>query len=80
MISCRQSTEWVIKKEHGKLSVKENLQLLSHLSICSICKLFAQQSKLINKAISKTGDLIKVSFSPAEKKDLFILVVNKAKH
>lgn len=80
MISCRQSTEWVIKKEHGKLSIKENLQLLSHLSICRICKLFSKQSKFINKSFSKTGDLVTESLSPAEKKELLVLIVNKAKH
>jgi predicted anti-sigma-YlaC factor YlaD len=50
MISCKQSTEWVIKKEDGRLSVKENIQLMSHLAICSFCRLFSRQSLLINKA------------------------------
>ncbi len=53
MITCKKSTEWIIKKEHGNLSVKQNLQLLSHLTICNLCRLFGQQSLLMNKALNK---------------------------
>ena len=77
MISCRQSTEWVIKKEQGKLSVKENLQLLSHLAICSFCRLFAKQSKFINKAFLNSKNLVPTSLSPAEKEELRQFIITK---
>jgi hypothetical protein len=79
MINCRQSTEWVIKKEHGKLSVRENLQLLSHLAICRFCRLFAYQSSFINKAFDKSKGTDVLPFTAAEKEKLLRSVQNKIK-
>ncbi len=77
MISCKQSTEWVIKKEYKRLSVKENLQLLSHMAICSVCRLFQSQNLFINKALyaSKSNEIFHLSAK--EKNDLFQSVKNK---
>jgi hypothetical protein len=79
MINCRQSTEWVIKKEHGKFSVKENLQLLSHLAICRFCRLFAYQSSLIDKALHKSKGTEVSPLTAAEKEELLRSVQNKIK-
>ncbi len=78
MNNCRQSTEWVIKKEDGHLSVKENLQLLSHLAICSFCRLFTRQSLLINKAY-KSKNIEVFHLTAKEKEELLRSVQNKAK-
>lgn len=48
-ISCKKATYLVSKKEEGKLSWIESIQLRSHMTICSLCRLFEQQSKLIAK-------------------------------
>ncbi len=77
MISCKQSTEWVIKKEHKKLSIKENLQLLSHMAICSFCRLFQKQSSVINKALSKNESKEIFHLTSEEKKALKLSVQNK---
>lgn len=70
MISCRQSTEWVIRKEQGKLSVKQNVQLLSHLAICSFCRLFSDQSSLIDIAMKTCKSEDAYQLSSKEKEEL----------
>ncbi len=47
MISCKKATTFIVKKEEGGLSAKQRLQLWLHLSICSLCKLFMKQNKVI---------------------------------
>ncbi len=77
MITCKQSTEWVIKKEYKKLSVKENLQLLSHMAICSVCRLFQKQNSLIIKAFYKSESRKIFHLTSEEKKELLHSVQNK---
>jgi len=48
-ISCKKATYLVSKKEEGKLNLIERIQLRSHMAICSLCRLFEEQSKLIAK-------------------------------
>ncbi len=76
MISCKQTTEWVIKKEDGQLSVKENLQLLSHLAVCSFCRLFSRQSLFINKAYKNKNAEVH-HLTAEEKEELRRSVQNK---
>ncbi len=78
MISCKQSTEWVIKKEDGYLSVKENIQLLSHLAICGFCRLFTRQSLLINK-VYKSKNIEVHHLTAEEKEELLRAIQNKIK-
>lgn len=49
MISCKDATYLVSKKEEKKLSFLEMIQLKIHLLICIFCRLFEQQTKLIGK-------------------------------
>ena len=77
MSTCRQSTEWVIKKENKELSVKENLQLLSHMAICSLCRLFARQNTLINKSLQKNERMEALRLTSEDKNDLIRSVQNK---
>jgi len=46
-ISCKKATYLSSKKEEGKLSWVEKIQLRSHMTICSLCRLFEQQSQII---------------------------------
>jgi hypothetical protein len=48
-ISCKKATYLVSKKEEGKLNWIESIQLRSHMAICSLCRLFEEQSKFIAK-------------------------------
>jgi hypothetical protein len=79
MISCKQSTEWVIQKEHDQFSVKQNLQLLSHMAICRFCRVFAHQSSLINKALHKSESQEFSHLTSTEKEELLLFVQNKIK-
>ncbi len=79
MITCRQSTEWTIKKEQGKLSVKENLQMMSHLAICSLCRLFKSQNLFISQALSKNENGETFRLSAEDKKELLLSIQNKIK-
>ena len=80
MISCKQSTEWVIQKDHGRLSIKQNLQLMSHLAICSFCRLFVKQSSLIDKALFKSRNIEVSTLAASEKEELLLSVMNKTKY
>lgn len=53
VLSCKKATELVEKKQGGKLSFKEALQLNLHLLMCDACKAYEKQSKLISKALDK---------------------------
>lgn len=46
-ISCKKATYLSSKKEEGKLSWMEKIQLRSHMAICSLCRIFEQQSQII---------------------------------
>jgi hypothetical protein len=48
---CRHATFLIEKKQHTHLTIRERVQLLIHLSGCSVCRLFQQQSRWINKMI-----------------------------
>ena len=77
MITCKQSTQWVIKNEYKKLSVKENLQLLSHMTICSFCRLFQKQNSIVSKALYKSKSKKIFHLTTKEKEDMLHSVQNK---
>jgi hypothetical protein len=51
MITCREATYYVSKKEEGKLSFKVQFQLFIHLLICKFCRLFAKQNEQIIREV-----------------------------
>lgn len=51
MITCKESTYLVSKKQQDKLSFLEKMQLQFHLIICSYCRRFANQIDFITKGI-----------------------------
>jgi len=46
-ISCKKATYLLSKKEENKLSWFEVFKLRGHLTICSLCRKFEQQTSLI---------------------------------
>ncbi|ARS42974.1 hypothetical protein CA265_12595 [Sphingobacteriaceae bacterium GW460-11-11-14-LB5] len=48
--NCKQATFLTEKKIAGKITVAETLQLHVHLAGCSVCRIYQQQSMLINQA------------------------------
>ena len=49
--NCREATYLIEKKQHVRLSIKERVHLLIHLSGCSVCRLFQRQSRMINRML-----------------------------
>ena len=47
--NCKQATFLIEKRIAGKITAAETLQLHVHLAGCSVCKIYQQQSILINK-------------------------------
>jgi hypothetical protein len=46
--NCKQATFLIEKRITGKITAAETLQLHVHLAGCSVCKIYQQQSILIN--------------------------------
>ena len=53
MLSCRKASELIDKKSVVKLSVKENVQLHLHTSLCAGCKAYQKQSKVLDELLQK---------------------------
>ncbi len=49
MITCKEATRMVSKKEEGKLSSVNRVRLWYHFAICSLCRLFYRQNDLLTK-------------------------------
>lgn len=53
MITCKDATEMVVKKNQEKLSFSDWMKLQMHLLLCNLCRRFAIQNKFIDNAIRK---------------------------
>ena len=49
--NCREATYLIEKRQHVRLTIKERLHLVIHLSGCSVCRLFQRQSRMINRMV-----------------------------
>ncbi len=52
MITCKEATFLISKKQQDKLNWFERLQLNLHLMMCKYCRRFAEQVSFITKAIA----------------------------
>ncbi|HMH24031.1 MAG TPA: hypothetical protein VK563_19740 [Puia sp.] len=48
---CRHATYLIEKRQHTSLTIRERIELTIHLSGCSVCRLFQQQSRWINRMV-----------------------------
>lgn len=55
MISCKKATYLHSKKEENRLSWLEAFQLRGHLTICVLCRRFAEQARLIVNQMQRQG-------------------------
>jgi len=53
MYNCRQATLLIEKKQLGRLSLRERVELHIHLTGCSFCRLYNKQSSLINNMVQQ---------------------------
>jgi len=49
--NCMKATFLIEKKQIGHITVREKLELKIHLAGCSVCRIFEQQSIVINKLV-----------------------------
>ena len=54
--NCRKATLLIEKQHLARLTVKEAIELNLHLAGCSVCRIFQQQSVVINKMIKELVD------------------------
>jgi len=51
--NCRKATLLIEKQQFSRLTIGESMELKMHLTGCSICRIFQQQSITINKMIKE---------------------------
>lgn len=49
--NCKQATFLIEKRLIGRLTLREQVELHIHLAGCSVCRVFVQQSKMINTMV-----------------------------
>ncbi|MFC3561118.1 hypothetical protein [Pedobacter jamesrossensis] len=49
--NCKKATFLIEKKQIGKITLREKIELSIHLAGCSICKTFEKQSLVINQMV-----------------------------
>ena len=49
--NCRKATFLIEKKQIGRITMREKLELNIHLAGCSVCRIFEKQSSTINLMI-----------------------------
>jgi hypothetical protein len=54
--NCRQATLLIEKQQLGRLTIRERVELKIHMTGCSVCRMFQQQSITINKMIEDIYD------------------------
>lgn len=53
MLSCKEATRLMLKKEEQKIGLLTHFNLWLHIIMCPLCKLFSKQSKQISTLSSK---------------------------
>ena len=49
MITCKDATHLVVKKNHEALNMWDKMRLFMHLSMCKFCSLFEKHNKIIDE-------------------------------
>ena len=55
-VSCKKASELIDKKAVVKLSLRENMMLDIHTSVCEICKQYEKQSRIIDEILKRHLD------------------------
>lgn len=61
--NCKKATFLIEKRQLEKITIREELELKIHLAGCSVCRIFQQQSIIINQMVKSW-----INSSPQEKK------------
>jgi hypothetical protein len=76
MISCKEATDFISRKEEGKLSLRQRWQLWQHLAVCSFCKLFYKQNKILTNTTPHLQEDLGASLTPQQKESLIAALEN----
>lgn len=80
--NCREATFLIEKKQLGKITFKERIKLKIHLFGCSVCRVFEQQSSMINRMVKNflnTSQHTEVKLDEHFKKELQEQIEEKLK-
>ncbi|MFL9481447.1 hypothetical protein ACI6Q2_01635 [Chitinophagaceae bacterium LWZ2-11] len=77
MITCKKATYLLSKKEERKLSFLEKIQIKMHVTVCSLCRLFEQQTWLIGKNAPHTHEHSNIKLSEEAKQRIARLLENE---
>ena len=75
-ITCKQAVDYISKKEESRLSGTQRFALWRHLAICSLCRIFSVQNKVIAKAMSEADDQ-GIALTAAEKESMLKNILSK---
>lgn len=73
-MNCKKATALSVKSAEEKLNRSDRFKLAFHLFICSYCRIFDKQNKLINAALRKRSDYN--TLTAEEKESLRIALKN----
>ncbi len=76
-ISCKQATDYISKKEEGKLSLSQRYQLWRHFAQCYLCKIFYKQNEQILANISKHKQQESAAELPHQHKEAILTALTK---
>lgn len=68
-ISCKEAVHYILIKEEGQLSLIKRLRLWRHLAVCSLCRIFLVQNRMMNESIKQMPSQPLV-LSEAEKEEM----------
>ena len=76
MITCKEATDFISRKEEGKLSLRQRWQLWQHLAVCSFCKLFYKQNKIFTNSTPHLHETTHATLSQEQKEVLIKALEN----
>ena len=76
MISCKEATDFISRKEEGKLSLRQRWHLWQHLAICKFCKYFYKQNKIIAETAGHLQEHPDAKLTAEEKESLIKALEN----
>ena len=71
-IYCNSATELIEKRNVAKLALSEEIKLFLHLGVCSACRKYKEQSRLIDEWMTKRRRNNEKSGENAELKERII--------
>ncbi len=77
MLSCKETSELIIKKDTEELKFYDRMRLMMHLSMCKFCSLFEKQNEFINSNIKALDDNVVKEFPKDSKVRIYDNLKNK---